>query len=182
MHPLGGWQSVAIRACSLPHLQPQRRRNWLSSMEPTLGTRWRPHSDNLLTPAWRNPPMRAQPASWSIASCQKRVLLTGAPVSAVLCSCVHTEGKYKSTVWKWWGVNVGSKESVYLWYFDIIDTPYFSLINVIQISFLNRSLLLAIPLQLLQISPLPLMWGCQRLWCATVKYSATPDSKVYVRV
>lgn len=138
MHPLGGWQSVAIRACSLPHLQPQRRRNWLSAMEPTLGTRWRPHSDNLLTPAWRNPPMRAQPTSWSIASCQKRVLLTGAPVSAVLCSCVHTERKYKSTVWNWWGVNVGSKESVYLWCFDIIDTPYFSLINVNQISFLNR--------------------------------------------
>lgn len=125
MHPLGGWQSVAIRACSPPHLQPQQRRNWLSSMEPTLGTRWRPHSDNLLTPAWKNPPMRAQPTSWSIASCQKRVLLTGAPVSAVLCSCMHTERKYKSTVWNWWGVNMGSKESLYLWYFDIIDTLYF---------------------------------------------------------
>lgn len=105
VHPLGGWQSVAIRACGVVHLQPHQRRNWLSSMEPTLGTRWRPHSDNLLTSALKNPPMRAQPTSWSMASCQKRVLLTGPePLSLQCCAAVCT---LKEKTGGWWWIDGG---------------------------------------------------------------------------
>lgn len=164
MHPLRGWQSVAIRACSLLHLQPHQRRNWLSRMEPTLGTRWRPHSDNLLTPALKNPPMRAQPTSWSIASCQKRVLLTGAPASS---SVVHTEWKYRRMAVNWWGLNVGSPWLPKNWKTCTAQHSYVFLHFTLYIFiYIYKSDVLFV---LSCYTFAPFMWGCRWWWWTKVK-------------
>lgn len=173
VHPLGGWQSVAIRARSLPRLQPHQRRNWLSWMEAPLGTRWRPHSDNLLTPALKNPPMRAQPTSWSIASCQKRVLLTGAAVSPVLCTLNENTGGW------WWngegfmwgrpgfprtGQNALIRLSSWVWS-DQYSVFFFYIFRYKYI------------LNLLYVFSCytfpPFMWGCSWLWWSWLKKEVT---------